>query len=443
MRERYCIIGVTRVRAESESYRRRQSRAQVHTDYHNQQMEESSAWIVVTFWASLDVLYCVSAIGFLAAWQENPTVFAPLVYRCGVWSIIGLLGVLLLPQTIEPIDILLISVPCCVLTAVNVKNTRREIVEGGPPPTNLPVASTPNRVIVVTGANAGIGRETVLWFSKNEPSATILLLCRNTSKGQQVVRDANIHAATQHLHVLACDLTSFASVRQCVLDIQSKYNKIDILLQNAGVMLSNLEYTEDQHEMSLQANHLGHFLLSALLLPMIKDDGRVIVLTSSTFPLCRPDKLPYHDRSALEAVLECRAPHTYGLFSQYAKTKWCNIVHAYVLSSEFGVWSAAVHPGLVRTDVVRNMPLFMRIGYQLTGVVLATLQKTPAQGSWGTIHAVHTNDTSGCYWENRRIVLLDAELLRKAALVVWDWSCDAVKLSKSERWALERCKKKI
>jgi NAD(P)-dependent dehydrogenase (short-subunit alcohol dehydrogenase family) len=504
----------------------------------------SAVWIGLSVLAGLDMAYCGMALAFLAGWREHPkTIGRPLAFRLVVWGLVfaGLWWL----ETIRPpafhdettILVLVVLLPFAILCVRNVVQVRREIVEGGPAPTILPRQRTsrprPARVIVVTGANAGIGKETVLWFAKQQQQQLfsaeelsndddeIILLCRNTSKGQEVIAEAEKQAmaATGHhqptrssikMRVVACDLTSFQSVRAAVDEIKTscrcfsppkngddggrrRNNNIDMcLIQNAGVMLKDCEYTEDGHEMTLQANHLGHFLLTALLLPLImvvRDDNnndgaddtnhhddnntaattspscRVISLTSSTFPLCHPAQIPYDDPIALDAYLECRrigtASHQYypyGLFTQYAKTKWCNILHAYYLFHEYGggnnnggggrLWTAAVHPGLVRTDVVRNMPWYMKLGNDLSGWLITTIQKTPAQGAWGTVHAAQVDDVDadngggGCYWENRRIIPLDEDLLRRAAAPIWDWSCDAVRLTKCEREALEQCKRK-
>jgi NAD(P)-dependent dehydrogenase (short-subunit alcohol dehydrogenase family) len=455
-----------------------------------------------------DLMYCCIALVFLAGWRERPKISTSLwalTSRIAVWGSVAWGTTWAVEKNLPALLILVIHPFALLFSFHNIRQVRRDIVEGGPaPPIILAAAASSSsptnrpsrqpRVVIITGANAGIGKETALWYAQHykDENVQIFLLCRNTSKGQEVVDEAVKAAAATprggvvRMRVIPCDLTSFESVRTCVNEIKSLLLSsssssnvggggtiIDTLILNAGVMLKDCEYTqEDDHEMTLQANHLGHFLLTALLLPLMvrgnngsnvrKQYTRIICLTSSTFPLCRPENMPYDDPQTLDEYLQCRPStstnhnnqrqrqrqqHSYGLFTQYAKSKWCNILHAYQLSSSnCGIWSAAVHPGLVRTDVVKNMPCYMKLGNDVFAYFLAALQKTPSQGAWGTIHAAHveiddTNNNSGRYWENRAVVPLDEELLQRAAKPIWEWSCQAVRLTPSEREALEWCKK--
>lgn len=129
---------------------------------------------------------------------------------------------------------------------------------------------------------------------------------------------------------------------------------------------------------------------------MIED--RVIALASSIYYLGL-SRFQYDD---LDASLQ--RPQHYSMFEQYAKTKWCNILHALNLYEFLGITALPIHPGTVRTDVVRNMRPFMRIGYYyVAGWLLASIQKTPAQGAWATLDASNTAPSPRLYRVNRTV----------------------------------------
>jgi hypothetical protein len=139
----------------------------------------------------------------------------------------------------------------------------------------------------------------------------------------------------------------------------------------------------------------------------------------------------------------------YTLFGQYAATKWMNILHTRYLHDHLPhIFTAAVHPGLVRTDVVRNMPWYLRIPNTLFATILATLQKTPAAGAWGTLHVTFPRGEedgshhlpSGAYWVNRTpqpLIVQDDGVVQQQAIKVWNWCCEVV-LTKEERKTLEQ-----
>lgn len=402
--------------------------------------------------AVTDILYLLTAVFFVWMWGEGqPSVWEYLVAlgrRFLLWSWSALLILLVGLQVGD--QYLLVSFAVMLFVVImsaygSVKDTREQIVQGGPFPLLSTAAVEKKQVIVVTGANTGIGKETVKQLAGGataaHPDSTIFLLCRSVSKGEAAAEEIRSHYYSERtsccrLHVVECDLSSFASVRRAAADIKAAHNSIDILINNAGVMMKDLSYTEDGHEMCLQANFLGHFLLTSLLLPHITT--AVINLTSSTYSLA----VNNFDADRLDD-LQCQGERAYTLFGQYAATKWCNILHTVRLSQMYNtIFSAAIHPGLVRTEVVRNMPRHLKIPNEVFARVLQTLQKTPAQGAWCTVHvattaAACTNDSSsqrGQYWVNRKpqpLVVEENKVHRQAA-AVWDWACQQVGLTAIE-----------
>lgn len=118
-----------------------------------------------------------------------------------------------------------------------------------------------------TGANTGIGRITALDLSKR--GAKILMLCRNQDKTQPVIKEIT-DISKNPVVFYKLDLASMKSIRECAEEIKQNEDKIDILINNAGVMMCPNWKTEDGFDMQFGTNHLGHFLLTELLLPLIK-----------------------------------------------------------------------------------------------------------------------------------------------------------------------------
>lgn len=146
-----------------------------------------------------------------------------------------------------------------------------------PPGYQLPEVDLSGKVAIVTGANTGIGKETARGLSAR--GATVILACRNIQKGKAAIKEIG----GQTLRVKECDLASFASVREFCRQINREEKKVDILINNAGMVTMKREMTEDGQEMQFQCNHLGHFLLTNLLLEKLKaaKDGARIINVSS------------------------------------------------------------------------------------------------------------------------------------------------------------------
>jgi hypothetical protein len=219
-----------------------------------------------------------------------------------------------------------------------------------------------------------------------------------------------------------------------------------------------------------------------VLLPVIS--AAIVNLTSSTYPLAdfhvfqkysttpqqnedKSSKSP-QQLQQLDDYLQCKhGQRKYTMFGQYATTKWCSILHTLYLAENYSGCSsssrstrktvAAIHPGLVRTDVVRNMPWYLKLPNTVFGGVVATLQKTPDQGAWCTVHVValaatassssgtdnddddkHRNtpiNRSGSYyWVNRQSqpLVVPLDQARQQAAAVWEWAVQQVGLTATE-----------
>lgn len=224
-----------------------------------------------------------------------------------------------------------------------------------------------SKLAVVTGANVGLGLE--IGKQLLLKNATVILACRNTSKAETAktnLLECNPGIAEENVKVMKIDTSSFESVRAFASEFTSEYSKLDMLICNAGVMaLEKREQSIDGHELQFATNHLGHFLLSGLLLPMLKStQGSRIVCQSSSANW--PGKFDFDD-------LDCKIK--YARWEQYGMTKLANI--AFV--NEFNKLNStsqfpkafAVHPGFVMgqlQQVQANGNWFYQAAYAIGGL---------------------------------------------------------------------------
>jgi NAD(P)-dependent dehydrogenase (short-subunit alcohol dehydrogenase family) len=201
------------------------------------------------------------------------------------------------------------------------------------------------RVAVVTGANGGLGLEVARELARK--GAHVVMAARDQRKTEEAV--ASILAEIPHasLEVQALDLASLASVREVAANILAAHPTVDVLVNNAGLMGIPEQRTEDGFEMQLGVNHLGHFALTALLLPALlrSPDGRVVSVTSWGRTAGRP--------------VDPENPHLAGRYEPwraYGQSKLANVHFALELDRRFraaGVpaKSIVVQPGFVHTDL--------------------------------------------------------------------------------------------
>ncbi len=219
------------------------------------------------------------------------------------------------------------------------------------------------RVAVITGANTGLGYETAAALADH--GARVVLAVRNLDKGKDAA--ARIAAASPHADVALqeLDLTSLDSVRAAADQLKSEYDRIDLLINNAGVMFTPKATTKDGFELQFGTNHLGHFALTGLLLDRLLPvaGSRVVTVSSQghRFGRIRFDDLQWERR--------------YNRVGAYGQAKLANLLFTYELQRRLAprgtTIAVAAHPGGSRTELTRNLPALVGA---LTSVVEPVFQ---------------------------------------------------------------------
>ncbi|MFI6272024.1 SDR family NAD(P)-dependent oxidoreductase [Micromonospora zamorensis] len=204
------------------------------------------------------------------------------------------------------------------------------------------------RVAVVTGANTGLGFETARRLA--ERGASVVLAVRDTQKGKLAAARINGDVSVREL-----DLTSLESVRAAADGLRAAHPRIDLLINNAGVMYTPKQTTRDGFEMQFGINHLGHFALTGLLLDLLLPvPGSRVVTVSST---------GHRIRAAIHFD-DLQWERSYGRAAAYGQSKLANLMFTYELQRRLAAHgttvAVAAHPGVSNTELTRNTPAVVR-----------------------------------------------------------------------------------
>jgi NAD(P)-dependent dehydrogenase (short-subunit alcohol dehydrogenase family) len=203
------------------------------------------------------------------------------------------------------------------------------------------------RLAVVTGANTGLGFETARALAAR--GASVVLAVRDTEKGKRAAARIAGTAPGANVTVQPLDLTSLESIRAAAGELRARHPRIDLLINNAGVMFPPRQTTGDGFELQLGTNHLGHFALTGLLLErMLPVPGSRVVTVSSLA----------HRLQARINFEDLQSERSYHRAAAYSQSKLANLLFTYELHRRLSpagtTIAVAAHPGLARTELTRN-----------------------------------------------------------------------------------------
>jgi len=281
------------------------------------------------------------------------------------------------------------------------------------------------KTVLITGANGGIGKETTRDIAKR--GARIILACRNIDAANQVKDEIVKETGNQNIVVKKLDLSSQKSVREFAADINKTEQKLNVLIHNAGMALAvRGQQSEDGIELTMATNHYGPFLLTHLLIDLLKKTpkSRIVVVASELY------KLASVNLNNLNPINTRPAAYLYYV------SKYANIYFTRELARRLegtGVSANCLHPGMIDTGIWRNVPFPLNYPMRM---ITKGFFKTPEQGAQTTIHLAVSDEVEGitgqyfmdCKEHNLNTAASDMDKAKK----LWEESAKIVKLTESD-----------
>ncbi|KAK1624392.1 short-chain dehydrogenase/reductase [Colletotrichum phormii] len=302
--------------------------------------------------------------------------------------------------------------PICNSTAVNFSPERD-------------IPSLGGKVILITGANSGLGKQCVLEFSQHKP-AQILLAARSLDRAQAAADEIKQQIPGAPIKLLELDLGSFDSIKRAATAVLSETERLDILMLDAGIMATPPGLTTEGYEVQFGTNHMGHALLTKILLPLLQKtaerdsnpDVRVISLSSHGHAYASKGGIRYN---TLKTDAEALGP-----YGRYSQSKLANVLWARQLAKDYPELKvAAVHPGVVSTNLAvgtTGSPKAMQYLMQFANRWLVnSVEKGARNQLWAS---VSREVESGEYYEPVGVSGVTSEDGQddEQAMKLWEWT---------------------
>lgn len=272
-----------------------------------------------------------------------------------------------------------------------------------------------DKMVIVTGSNTGIGKEVVRGLARR--GAKVVMACRDMEKCEITRSEIVIDTRNKYIYCRKCDLASQKSIREFVDQFKKEFDNLHILINNAGVMRCPKSYTKEGIEMQLGVNHMGHFLLTNLLLDVLKKSApSKIINVSSTA----------HKRGHIK-LKDLNSDENYEPGDAYAQSKLANILFTRELAKQLqgtGVTVNAVHPGIVRTEIMRHMGIYQNtVGKFIVDALTWIFIKTPLKGAQPILYTAldpSVKDVTGAYFSNFKVSEISDEA-KNDDIAKWLW----------------------
>lgn len=249
------------------------------------------------------------------------------------------------------------------------------------------MASMAGKNVVITGGNTGIGKEAAVGLAGL--GAHVVITSRNEERGRAARDEIVERSGNQAVEVMPLDLASFRSIRSFAADVLDRFDRLDVLVNNAGLTLQRRRETEDGFEETFGVNHLGHFLLTDLLVERLRATApaRVVVVSSNAHKSARRG-LDFDD---LQGELR------YRWMDAYNKSKLANLYFTRELARRLDgtdVTVNALHPGFVRSDFGRDGDLGGIYGWGIK-YLASPFAISPERGARTTIYLASSPEVDG------------------------------------------------
>ncbi|XP_063774090.1 retinol dehydrogenase 13 isoform X2 [Pseudophryne corroboree] len=279
----------------------------------------------------------------------------------------------------------------CITTHQCKMISNRDYTGGGPCPSKATIVG---KTVIVTGANTGIGKETALELAKR--GGRIIMACRDMGKCENAAKEIRGKTLNHNVFSKHLDLASIKSIKEFAKNILQEEEHIDILINNAAIMRCPHWKTEDGFEMQFGVNHLGHFLLTNLLLDRMKNSGQSRIINVSSLAHVAGE-IDFADLNWEEKKYNTKAA--------YCQSKLANILFTTELANRLqgtAVTANSLHPGVADTELGRHTGMHKST---FSSTVLSPMFwfviKTPRQAAQSTVYLAVAEDiqgTSGKYF---------------------------------------------
>lgn len=229
------------------------------------------------------------------------------------------------------------------------------------------------KTALITGANTGIGKETAKDLAGR--GAKVIMACRDMEKAEAAMKEVKEASGNENIVCMKLDLADSKSIREFAETINHGEPSLHILINNAGVMMCPYGKTVDGFEMQIGINHFGHFLLTHLLLDLIKRSNPARIVTVSSVA---------HTWSGIN-LDDINSEKSYDKRRAYSQSKLANVLFSRALAGRLegsGVTTYSLHPGVVQTDLWRHMNKFQQAAIKM----VRSFTKTTVEGAQTTIY---------------------------------------------------------
>jgi NAD(P)-dependent dehydrogenase (short-subunit alcohol dehydrogenase family) len=248
------------------------------------------------------------------------------------------------------------------------------------------------KTTVITGPTSGIGKVTAQELAKKDHA--LYLLVRNTEKGEELRKELTAQTGNQAIHVIRCNLADLQSVREAADELKAKLFNINVLINNAGGAFHERTLSKDGFELTFAVNHLGHFLLTESLMPLLqKGHARIINVASEAH------------RSAKPNFDDLQMEKSYTGLKAYGIAKLFNIYFTKSLAEKYrqtGITAYALHPGVVLTNIWDGATGFLKVIIWL----MKPFMISPEKGAETTIYLAtqpKLEQKSGLYFKKCKV----------------------------------------
>jgi len=229
--------------------------------------------------------------------------------------------------------------------------------------------------ILITGGNSGIGKATAIALAQR--GAKVIIACRNETKAKEAVWNIKKAAESELVDYVTCDLSDFNSIKSCTENYLNKFARIDVLINNAGLFTDTLQLTRQGFELQFGVNHLGHFLLTHLLLDALQKSPtpRIINMSSGEH---------YRGKIDMQSFRGEMGVKDYKGMLAYRQSKLANVLFTKELARRYpNIYSHALHPGIVSTEIAQKETNWLLSGFWR---LIRPMMMTPEKGAKTSVY---------------------------------------------------------